>query len=146
MRCTIYSDLQCSNGHTLPLIRDSQLPIRELMPVFEFLRNIGREKIELLFQVKIRALRHILFLSRGSKRTKIVLSVLKHFDTFLLRLLSRVRHGHHTNNNRIDHFLVPPGQFFKTRVGAQPLIWKSFFILMQIKLIFTRKFVHLASF
>ena len=71
---------------------------------------------------------------------------LKHFDTFLLRLLSRVRHGHHTNNNRIDHFLVPPGQFFKTRVGAQPLIWKSFFILMQIKLIFTRKFVHLASF
>ena len=33
-----------------------------------------------------------------------------------------------------------------TRVGAQPLIWKSFFILMQIKLIFTRKVVHLASF
>ena len=34
----------------------------------------------------------------------------------------------------------------KTRVSAQPLIWKSFFILMQIKLIFTRKVVHLASF
>ena len=40
----------------------------------------------------------------------------------------------------------PPGLCFKTRVGAQPLIWKSFFILMQIKLIFTRKVVHLASF
>ena len=71
---------------------------------------------------------------------------LKHFDTLLSRLLSRVRHGHRTNNNRIGHFVVPPGLCFKTRVGAQPLIWKSFFILMQIKLIFTRKFVHLASF
>ena len=39
-----------------------------------------------------------------------------------------------------------PGLCFKTRVGAQPLIRKSFFILMQIKLIFTRKVVHLASF
>ena len=39
-----------------------------------------------------------------------------------------------------------PGLCFKTRVGAQPLIWKSFFILMQIELIFTRKVVHLASF
>ena len=47
---------------------------------------------------------------------------------------------------RIGHFRVPPGLCFKTRVGAQPLIWKSFFILMQIKLIFTRKVVHLASF
>ena len=46
----------------------------------------------------------------------------------------------------IGHFGVPPGLCFKTRVGAQPLIWKSFFILMQIKLIFTRKVVHLASF
>ena len=46
----------------------------------------------------------------------------------------------------IGHFRVPPGLCFKTRVGAQPLMWKSFFILMQIKLIFTRKVVHLASF
>ena len=46
----------------------------------------------------------------------------------------------------ISHFRVPPGLGFKTRVGAQPLIWKTFFILMQIKLIFTRKVVHLASF
>ena len=46
----------------------------------------------------------------------------------------------------IGHFQVPPGLCFKTRVGAQPLIWKSFFILIQIKLIFTRKVVHLALF
>ena len=46
----------------------------------------------------------------------------------------------------IGHFRVPPGLCFKTRVGAQPLIWKPFFILIQIKLIFTRKVVHLASF
>ena len=44
------------------------------------------------------------------------------------------------------HFRVPPDLGFKTRVGAQPLIWKSFFILVQIKLIFTRKVVHLALF
>ena len=31
-------------------------------------------------------------------------------------------------------------------LGAHPLIWKIFFILMQRKLIFTRKVVHLASF
>ena len=43
----------------------------------------------------------------------------------------------------IGRFRVPPGLCFKTRVGAQPLIWKSFFILMQTKLIFTRKVVHL---
>ena len=46
----------------------------------------------------------------------------------------------------IGHFRVPPGLCFKTSLGVQPLIWKSFFILMQIKLIFTRKVVHLASF
>ena len=44
------------------------------------------------------------------------------------------------------HFRVLSGLCFKTRVGAQPLIWKSFFILMQIKLFFTRKVVHPASF
>ena len=46
----------------------------------------------------------------------------------------------------IGHIRVPPGLCFKASVGAQPFIWKSFFILMQIKLIFTRKIVHLASF
>ena len=44
------------------------------------------------------------------------------------------------------HFRVPPGLCIKTRSRAQPLIWKWFFILMQIKLICTRKVVHLASF
>ena len=42
----------------------------------------------------------------------------------------------------IGHFRVPPILCFKTRVGAQPLRWKSFFILRQIKFIFTRKVVH----
>ena len=46
----------------------------------------------------------------------------------------------------LGHFRVPLGLCFKTRVSAQPLIWKSFSILKQIKLIFTRKVVHLASF
>ena len=46
----------------------------------------------------------------------------------------------------ISHFRVPLGLCIKTRLSAQPLIWKSFFVLMQIKLIFTRKLVHLASF
>ena len=41
---------------------------------------------------------------------------------------------------RIGHFRVPPRFCIKT--SAQPLIWKWFFILMQIKLIFTRKVVH----
>ena len=48
--------------------------------------------------------------------------------------------------NWIGHFRVCSGLCFKTRVRAQPLIWKSFFIFMKIKLIFTRKVVHLASF
>ena len=43
-------------------------------------------------------------------------------------------------------FPSSPGPLFKMRVGGQPLIWKSIFILMQIKLIFTRKVVPLASF
>ena len=41
-------------------------------------------------------------------------------------------------------FRVPPGLCIKTSV--QPLILKWFFIHMQVKLIFTRKVVHLASF
>ena len=45
--------------------------------------------------------------------------------------------------NAIGHFRVPPGLCIKTRLSAQPLICKWFFILMQIKLIFTRKVVHL---
>ena len=46
-----------------------------------------------------------------------------------------------------SHFRVPPGLRIKTRLNAMPLIWNDiyrvFFILMQIKLIFTRKVVHL---
>ena len=44
------------------------------------------------------------------------------------------------------YFRVPPGFCIKTRLSAQPLIRKWFFILMQIKLIFARKVVYLASF
>ena len=44
------------------------------------------------------------------------------------------------------HFRVSPGLCINTRLSAQPLIWKWFFILMQIRLIFTRKVLHLASF
>ena len=46
----------------------------------------------------------------------------------------------------IGHFRVSPSLCVKTRLKAQPLIWKWFFILMQIKLISTRKVVHLTSF
>ena len=47
----------------------------------------------------------------------------------------------------IGHFRVPPGLCMKTRWSTQrPFVWKWFFILMQINLIFIRKVVHLASF
>ena len=47
---------------------------------------------------------------------------------------------------RIGHFRFPPDLCIKTRLSAQPLIWKWFFILMQIKLISITKVVHLGSF
>ena len=47
-----------------------------------------------------------------------------------------------------NFFLRPnrpfPSLCIKTRLSVQPLIWKWFFILMKMKLIFTRKVVHLA--
>ena len=44
-------------------------------------------------------------------------------------------------------FPSSPGPLFQNEgIGAESLLWKSFFILMQIKLIFTRKVAHLASF
>ena len=49
----------------------------------------------------------------------------------------------HVNNRS---FQTTPDLGIKTRLSAQPLIWKWFFILLHIKLIFTRKAVHLASF
>ena len=74
-----------------------------------------------------------------------------YFNIFFALILdySVIHHFRIARNTRlssIGHFRVPPGLCFKTRVGAQAFIWKSFFILMQIKLIFTRKVVHLASF
>ena len=38
----------------------------------------------------------------------------------------------------MNHLRVPLGFCIKTRLSAQPLIWKLCFILMQIKLFFTR--------
>ena len=46
----------------------------------------------------------------------------------------------------ISHFPVAPSLCFNARLSVKPLIWKWFFILMQIKLIFTRKFLLLAYF
>ena len=79
-----------------------------------------------------------------------------HINGFTLSLALKLAWGNpetayclsceHVKCEGIGHFRVPPDLFFKTRVGAQPLIWKSFFFLMQIKLILTRKVVHLASF
>ena len=45
-----------------------------------------------------------------------------------------------------SHFRVVPSLCFKARLSVKPLIWKWFYILMQIKLICTRKVLHLASF
>ena len=44
-----------------------------------------------------------------------------------------------TKCKEIGHCRVPPGRCIKTKLSAQPLIKKWFFILMQLKLIFTRK-------
>ena len=49
------------------------------------------------------------------------------------------------DGNRIGHFRVPPSLCIKTGLSSQSLIWKWLFILTQIKLLFTRKVVHLAS-
>ena len=47
---------------------------------------------------------------------------------------------------KIGHFRVPKNLPFKARLSVKPLIWKWFLIVMQIKLIFTTKVSHLASF
>ena len=44
-----------------------------------------------------------------------------------------------TKCKEIGHCRVPPGLCIKTKLSAQPLIQKWFFILMQLQLIFTRK-------
>ena len=48
------------------------------------------------------------------------------------------------HNHQIGHFRIASSLCFKARLSAKPLAWKWFFILMQIKLIFT--FWYLASF
>ena len=50
------------------------------------------------------------------------------------------------SSNVTGHFRVPLGLCIKTRLSAQPVIWKWFFILMQIKLIFTTKGCALRGF
>ena len=57
----------------------------------------------------------------------------------LLRKLLHYRHACAYKWKGSRHFRVTPGLCIKTRLSAQPLIWKWLFILMQIKLIFTRK-------
>ena len=55
--------------------------------------------------------------------------------------------GYENDTEKVNRpFLSSPGLCIKTRLGAQPLVWKGFFFLRQIKLISTRKVVHLASF
>ena len=49
-------------------------------------------------------------------------------------------------NRSIGHFRVPKNLTFTARLSAKPLIWKWFLIIMQIKIIFTTKVSHLASF
>ena len=49
-------------------------------------------------------------------------------------------------NRAIGLFRVPKNLTFKAKLSAKPLIWKWFLIMMQIKLIFTTKVSHLASF
>ena len=57
----------------------------------------------------------------------------------LLRKLLHYQHARAYKWKGSRHFRVPPGLCIKMRLSAQPLIWKWCFILMQIKLIFTRK-------
>ena len=84
----------------------------------------------------------------GAKRTSLPGIVTVHSNYVTRQWISwcALLQIYHYCINSIGHFRVLPGLSFKTRVGAQPLIWKSFFILMQIKPIFTRTIVHLATF
>ena len=50
------------------------------------------------------------------------------------------------SSNSKGHFRVPLSLCIKTRLSAQPYDMEMIFSLMQIKLIFTRKVEHLASF
>ena len=61
-------------------------------------------------------------------------------------LIRRTKCPAFTQAQTIGHFRVPKNLTFKARLSAKPLIWKWFLIMMQIKLIFTTKVSHLASF
>ena len=54
--------------------------------------------------------------------------------------------GEKRPGDEVVHFLVAASFCFKVRLSAKPVKWKLFFILMQIKLIITRKVLHLASY
>ena len=90
---------------------------------------------------------HVSREQRIARVQEVMLQVTKHKK---YRLLGRIlKNSNDDNGVRIGpmgHFRVPLGLGFKTRVGGQPLIGKSFFILMQMQLIFSRKVVYLASF
>ena len=50
------------------------------------------------------------------------------------------------HKTKTDHCRSAPSLNLKAMLSAKPLIWSWFLILMQIKLIFTRKGLHFASF
>ena len=87
---------------------------------------------------------HVSREQRIARVQEVMLQVTKHQKYRLLwRILENSNDDNGVRIGPIGHFRVPLGLGFKTRV---PLIGKSFFILMQIKLIFSRKVVYLASF
>ena len=90
---------------------------------------------------------HVSREQRIARVQEVMLQVTKHRK---YRLLGRIPKNKSDDKGvrmgPVGYFRVPMGLGFKTRVGAQPLIWKPFFILIQIKLIFTKMVVHLASF
>ena len=110
VRCTIYSDLQCS----LTVMPRQAAPDLRTHACFLIPSEYWQEKIELLFQVKIRALRHILFLSRGSKSTKSVLSVLN----ILIRSCHACCHAFVTDITRIT-IEKAIFQFFRASVSKR---------------------------
>ena len=101
----------------------------------------------LFLKASLRMDGHVSREQRIARVQEVMLQVTKHQKYRLLwRILKNSNDDNGVRIGPIGHFRVPLGLGFKTRVGAQPLIGKSFFILMQIKLIFSRKVVYLASF
>ena len=65
------------------------------------------------------------------------------YNSILQQLCSHELKEPENDKKAIGYSQIFPGFCIKTRLSAQPLIWKRFFILRQIKLIFTRKDMHL---